>query len=67
MPGMYVPTMNVFKHEGCIEEERDELKQERKKLPRQKRSKSNWQGKSHIKQIGSTSGKGEESTETRIR
>ena len=68
IPVMCVSTMNVFEHKGCLEEEKHKLKNnKRKKLPRQKRSKSNWQGKSHIKQTGSTSGKGEESTEARIR
>ena len=51
MPGMYVLTMKVFEHEGCIEEERDERKNGRKELPRRKRSKSSWQKKNHIKQI----------------
>ena len=30
MPGMCVQTMNVFEHEGCIEEERDERKKREK-------------------------------------
>ena len=41
MPGMCVPMMDVFEHDGYIEEERAERKKnERKKQPQQKRSKS---------------------------
>ena len=51
MPGMCVPAMKVFEHEGGIEEERGERKNGRKELPQRKRSESSWQKKNHIKQI----------------
>ena len=35
--------IQVFEHEGCIEEDRDEQKNRRTELPRRKRSKSSWQ------------------------
>ena len=50
MPGICVPTMKVFKHEGCIEEERDKKTRERN-CRNKKRSKSSRQIKRHIKQI----------------
>ena len=31
IPGICVPTMNVFKHEDCIEEERDERKKSKER------------------------------------
>ena len=49
IPGMCVPTRNMFEHEGCIEEERARRKKTRERSSRVKRG-SNTAGKERVMQ-----------------
>ena len=58
IPGLCVPTRNIFKHKGFIvEKEPDAKKNRKKKQPRQDRLKYSQKGTGHAKRKGNTNDK----------